>query len=178
MLRGGPQVSTTCGHWYCDACISEHMLTGNPNSNKCPMCRGAITNDSLRRPALPAAAAAGAEEAAEGAEVNAAGLAAAAVTFECRTKLHALVRLLREMREKDDSAKALVFSQVRHSDRTRFAFRDGTAVLVRMRIWCSSLARSCMRLERVVGFDFVGLTSRFQLCESINHRTAVCAGMS
>lgn len=90
---------TNCEHWFCDACICEHMLTGAANSNKCPMCRGPIKDADLKRP-VEAAAAAGA-----------AATAATAVVFECQTKLHALVRLLREMREKDDTAKALVFSQ-------------------------------------------------------------------
>jgi len=94
------QVVTNCEHWFCDACICEHMLTGAANSNKCPMCRGPIKEADLKRP-VAAAAAAGA----------AAAAAAPAVVFECQTKLHALVRLLREMREKDDTAKALVFSQ-------------------------------------------------------------------
>lgn len=130
-------VLSACGHVFCRQCMRDYIESLDPNAaSQCPTCHQPLSVDLSVAATSSAAAAAfqaardGADEDAEDAEdggaaggsssagVTAAGRAKRGILsrinlahFQSSTKIEALMEELHLMREKDPSAKAIVFSQ-------------------------------------------------------------------
>jgi hypothetical protein len=133
-------VRTPCQHWFCKACLLE-ALPAKASQARCPECRKPVDaarmmHEAAAADAASAAAGAGAGAGGSGAAGAGAGGSGAAgagtaakptaaaaagdakakpppspVVLRSESKLQALLRELKKMREEDATAKALVFSQ-------------------------------------------------------------------
>ncbi len=115
-------VRTGCAHYFCKDCLLGAM-PAKASAARCPECKKPVDAAWLMREAAAAAAdAAGAASAAGAAGASGAGPATAKaaakpkpppapIVLRCESKLRVLLSELKAMREADETAKALVFSQ-------------------------------------------------------------------
>eukprot|EP00937_MAST-01D_sp_MAST-1D-sp2_P005038 g5038.t1 len=98
---------TPCGHMFCKDCIETVLTTPGASFEKCPNCRTRCTPAVLKNPPPAPTEACEEEEGDHAAETNGGG---GVLEVEMDSKCKALLQKLKDIREEDQAAKALVFS--------------------------------------------------------------------